>query len=159
RRAGDHRRSVPLDRGDVGPRRRACGPGGRAGGEGTGRRARTRGRASGVAYVDFVARGEAEVIHATGNDVDAECRVYILPVTGSPSTRRGGEASPPHSTCDWRRSVAETAERDGLLPMARPVTILDLQKMRDEGRPITMVTAYDYPTAKMADEAGVDLIL
>jgi len=39
------------------------------------------------------------------------------------------------------------------------VTILDLQKMRDEGRPITMVTAYDYPTAKMADEAGVDLIL
>jgi 3-methyl-2-oxobutanoate hydroxymethyltransferase len=43
--------------------------------------------------------------------------------------------------------------------MARPVTILDLQKMRDEGRPITMVTAYDYPTAKMADEAGVDLIL
>ena len=43
--------------------------------------------------------------------------------------------------------------------MARPVTILDLQKMRDEARPITMVTAYDYPTAKMADEAGVDLIL
>ncbi|MGE3961485.1 MAG: 3-methyl-2-oxobutanoate hydroxymethyltransferase [Dehalococcoidia bacterium] len=39
------------------------------------------------------------------------------------------------------------------------MTILDLQKMRDEGRPITMVTAYDYPTAKMADEAGVDLIL
>ncbi len=43
--------------------------------------------------------------------------------------------------------------------MTRPVTILDLQKMRDEGRRITMVTAYDYPTAKMADEAGVDLIL
>ena len=43
--------------------------------------------------------------------------------------------------------------------MARPVTILDLQKMRDEGRRITMVTAYDYPTARMADESGVDLIL
>ena len=43
--------------------------------------------------------------------------------------------------------------------MPRPVTILDLQKMRDGGKPITMVTAYDYPTAKMADEAGVDLIL
>lgn len=43
--------------------------------------------------------------------------------------------------------------------MTRPVTILDLQKMRDENKPITMVTAYDYPTAKMADEAGVDLIL
>jgi 3-methyl-2-oxobutanoate hydroxymethyltransferase len=43
--------------------------------------------------------------------------------------------------------------------MARPITILDLQKMRDEGKPITMVTAYDYPSAKMADEAGVDVIL
>ncbi|MCK9485100.1 MAG: 3-methyl-2-oxobutanoate hydroxymethyltransferase [Dehalococcoidia bacterium] len=43
--------------------------------------------------------------------------------------------------------------------MAKPVTILDLQKKRDEGTPITMVTAYDYPTARMADEAGVDLIL
>lgn len=43
--------------------------------------------------------------------------------------------------------------------MPKPVTILDLQKMRDGAKPITMVTAYDYPTAKMADEAGVDLIL
>ncbi|MEX2373548.1 MAG: 3-methyl-2-oxobutanoate hydroxymethyltransferase [Dehalococcoidia bacterium] len=39
------------------------------------------------------------------------------------------------------------------------MTILDLQKMREGGQPITMVTAYDYPTAKMADEAGVDVIL
>jgi len=43
--------------------------------------------------------------------------------------------------------------------MARAINILDLQKMRDENKPITMVTAYDYPTAKMADEAGVDMIL
>ncbi|MQC16705.1 MAG: 3-methyl-2-oxobutanoate hydroxymethyltransferase [Chloroflexi bacterium] len=43
--------------------------------------------------------------------------------------------------------------------MARSVTIRDLQKMRDDGKRITMVTAYDYPTAKMADEAGVDVIL
>lgn len=43
--------------------------------------------------------------------------------------------------------------------MARSISILDLQKMRNEGTPITMVTAYDYPTAKMADEAGVDMIL
>jgi 3-methyl-2-oxobutanoate hydroxymethyltransferase len=43
--------------------------------------------------------------------------------------------------------------------MARPITILDLQRRRDENKPITMVTAYDYPSARMADEAGVDLIL
>jgi len=41
----------------------------------------------------------------------------------------------------------------------RKVSILDLQRRRDQGKPITMVTAYDYPTAKMADESGVDLIL
>lgn len=43
--------------------------------------------------------------------------------------------------------------------MARPITILDLQRRRDQNKPITMVTAYDYPTARLADESGVDLIL
>ena len=43
--------------------------------------------------------------------------------------------------------------------MARPLTINDLQKMRADGKPITMVTAYDYPSAQMADDAGVDMIL
>jgi 3-methyl-2-oxobutanoate hydroxymethyltransferase len=43
--------------------------------------------------------------------------------------------------------------------MAKPITILDLQRMREQGKPITMVTAYDYPTAKLADESGVDVIL
>jgi 3-methyl-2-oxobutanoate hydroxymethyltransferase len=43
--------------------------------------------------------------------------------------------------------------------MAKPVSVLDLQAMREQGKPITMVTAYDYPTARLADEAGVDLIL
>jgi 3-methyl-2-oxobutanoate hydroxymethyltransferase len=31
--------------------------------------------------------------------------------------------------------------------------------MRDRGERITMVTAYDYPTAKLADEAGIPMIL
>jgi 3-methyl-2-oxobutanoate hydroxymethyltransferase len=31
--------------------------------------------------------------------------------------------------------------------------------MKQDGNPITMVTAYDYPSAKLAEEAGVDVIL
>ena len=36
---------------------------------------------------------------------------------------------------------------------------LDLQKMKDNQEKITMVTAYDYPSAKTAEAAGIDTIL
>lgn len=39
------------------------------------------------------------------------------------------------------------------------VSILELQQKKVEGRPITMLTAYDYPGALLVDEAGIDLIL
>ena len=39
------------------------------------------------------------------------------------------------------------------------VSVSDLQRMRSKGQRITMITAYDYPTAKLADEAGVPVIL
>ncbi|GAA3405093.1 3-methyl-2-oxobutanoate hydroxymethyltransferase [Paenibacillus hodogayensis] len=34
-----------------------------------------------------------------------------------------------------------------------------MKKMKADGVPISMVTAYDYPSAKLAEEAGVDVIL
>ncbi|WLV25949.1 3-methyl-2-oxobutanoate hydroxymethyltransferase [Aciduricibacillus chroicocephali] len=37
--------------------------------------------------------------------------------------------------------------------------INDFQTMKKEGKPIAMVTAYDYPSAKMAEAADVDMIL
>lgn len=43
--------------------------------------------------------------------------------------------------------------------MKGKVTLLDLQQKKRQGTPIVMVTAYDYPSAKLADEAGVDMIL
>jgi len=38
-------------------------------------------------------------------------------------------------------------------------TRLTFQKMKQDGDPIVMITAYDYPTAKLVEQAGVDMIL
>ena len=43
--------------------------------------------------------------------------------------------------------------------MDKKITVLDIQKMKEEGRNITMLTAYDYPFAKILDSAGVDILL
>ena len=40
-----------------------------------------------------------------------------------------------------------------------PVTIQSLQYKKTQGRPIVALTAYDYATARVVDEAGVDFIL
>ncbi|MCS6801119.1 MAG: 3-methyl-2-oxobutanoate hydroxymethyltransferase [Chloroflexota bacterium] len=39
------------------------------------------------------------------------------------------------------------------------LTIHDLRAMKARGEPIAMLTAYDYPTAKLLDEAGVPALL
>lgn len=41
----------------------------------------------------------------------------------------------------------------------KKVTIAELQSKKHTGEKITMVTAYDYPTARLVDEAGIDTIL
>lgn len=42
---------------------------------------------------------------------------------------------------------------------AKPVTVKTLLKKKESGKKITMLTAYDYSTAKYIDEAGIDTIL
>ena len=44
-------------------------------------------------------------------------------------------------------------------PTPRRVTVHDLAAARGVGRPISMVTAYDWPTGRLADAAGVDCVL
>jgi len=41
----------------------------------------------------------------------------------------------------------------------RRVTLSDIARMQADGQRIAMLTAYDYPTARIVDEAGVPLIL
>lgn len=40
-----------------------------------------------------------------------------------------------------------------------PMTLPRLAEMKRHGEPIVMVTAYDYPSARAAEQAGVDLVL
>ncbi|KJD46416.1 3-methyl-2-oxobutanoate hydroxymethyltransferase [Paenibacillus terrae] len=42
---------------------------------------------------------------------------------------------------------------------SKALNILQLNKMKREGLPISMITAYDYPSARLAEEAGIDIIL
>jgi len=39
------------------------------------------------------------------------------------------------------------------------VSVLDIQKAKQENRKLVMITAYDYPFGLMADQAGVDIVL
>jgi 3-methyl-2-oxobutanoate hydroxymethyltransferase len=41
----------------------------------------------------------------------------------------------------------------------QPVTVPRLAEMKRAGQPIVMVTAYDFPSAQAAEEAGVDVVL
>jgi 3-methyl-2-oxobutanoate hydroxymethyltransferase len=44
------------------------------------------------------------------------------------------------------------------LPITK-VTMPALAEMKRQGKPISALTAYDYPSSRLADEAGIDLIL
>ncbi len=41
----------------------------------------------------------------------------------------------------------------------KPVTLSSLAERKALGEPIAMITAYDYPSAQVAEEAGVDVVL
>ena len=44
-------------------------------------------------------------------------------------------------------------------PAAGRVTVVDIARMRADGERIPMLTAYDYPTARLLDQAGIPMIL
>jgi 3-methyl-2-oxobutanoate hydroxymethyltransferase len=55
-------------------------------------------------------------------------------------------------------SLTQLRDSGGSLPV-RPVTAQTLLEMKHAGLAITALTAYDYPTARLVDQAGIDLIL
>ncbi|CAM4217451.1 3-methyl-2-oxobutanoate hydroxymethyltransferase [Paenibacillus tarimensis] len=43
--------------------------------------------------------------------------------------------------------------------MKHALSVTKLKKMKKDGNPISVLTAYDYPSAKLAEEAGIDVLL
>ncbi len=43
--------------------------------------------------------------------------------------------------------------------LEKAMTLAGMKKMKRDGTPIAVITAYDYPSAKLAEQAGVDVIL
>jgi 3-methyl-2-oxobutanoate hydroxymethyltransferase len=54
---------------------------------------------------------------------------------------------------------SEMSEQGRAVPDREPVTVPGLAEMKLNAEPIVMVTAYDYPSAQIAEAAGVDLVL
>ncbi|MCQ4085770.1 3-methyl-2-oxobutanoate hydroxymethyltransferase [Saccharibacillus sp. JS10] len=45
------------------------------------------------------------------------------------------------------------------MTVKKPLNVVKIRKMKQQKEPLTMITAYDYPSAKLAEEAGIDMIL
>jgi len=56
-------------------------------------------------------------------------------------------------------SITQFRTSDRLASALAPMTFQTLQEKKQTGTPITALTAYDYATARLVDEAGIDLIL
>ena len=73
--------------------------------------------------------------------------------SGARPRERGTLGSP---STHWRAaSGGSMSDR----PDAPRTTVLTLQQKKDRGERITMLTAYDFPTASLVDAAGVDAVL
>ncbi|MFC4555737.1 3-methyl-2-oxobutanoate hydroxymethyltransferase [Georgenia faecalis] len=67
----------------------------------------------------------------------------------APPTPAAGFAIPQHQPKDGRQGV----------PVPSRVRVHHLRAMKERGEPLTMLTAYDTVTARIFDEAGIDLLL
>ena len=56
-------------------------------------------------------------------------------------------------------NLGRSADSSGFASSQTKVTVPALTEMKRQGKPISSLTAYDYSSARLADEAGIDLLL
>ena len=85
-----------------------------------------------------------------------QCRNHAVSIRSSVTrvSIRGGVVQGMNASKEQPMSTRPSLPAD-----RRPVTIPSLFEMKRSGRPIVMVTAYDYPSARAAEAADVDMVL
>ena len=61
--------------------------------------------------------------------------------------------------CSHERPAPKTFGQSAPPAKGKPLRLSSLGEKKAAGEPIVMVTAYDYPSAQVAEEAGVDVVL
>src|SRR5277367_6234863 len=93
----------------------------------------------------------------------AWCTCRRTPTASSRSTSRWRPCSPESGRQPAVREEATMSSRPAIQapsdPGRLPMTLPLLMEKKRLGEPIVMVTAYDYPSARAAEAAGVDLVL
>ncbi len=96
--------------------------------------------------------GNPPPLAASNTEAAASSPAYTRTVSGCIRKLLGGVA------LENIMSVTQLRTR-GAIPITPRITSDALLQKKLAGQPITALTAYDYPTARLLDEAGIDMVL
>lgn len=65
----------------------------------------------------------------------------------------------PKTTSHHAGPYSSSSDSNSTTPARKPVTLLDIRKLYKQQKPIAVLTAHDYISGKIADQAGVDIVL
>lgn len=90
-------------------------------------------------------------------------RFALTKSTLTASLQRYQQPRQRYNGAPWPASGSRSSSHSPLgsptAPARKKVTIHDLQRMYEAGEPIAMMTAHDFPSAHVAEQAGMDMIL
>jgi 3-methyl-2-oxobutanoate hydroxymethyltransferase len=87
----------------------------------------------------------------------AENRKAVLAAIGGDRNQR--PLPLPEGTMSTTAPTSDTHAVKAVSPQRKKVTTSALRQKKEQGTPISMLTAYDYPTALAEDQAGIEVIL